>query len=378
MLTSNEQKEVLRMKRIVKTTGITLIALSCIFTLSLSGCSNKSQTDTADTSAGAADNPQLQALLRAEAAGLIDSGYSSKSNEADSGTATETHTDTDTSDNTVAKSEPEDNVNSTVSDNATPEAGTNTADPELSPSEPQVSNPASAEPDNSNSAHEVQTQPEELPPVEPEAQSAEPEPVAAEPTASPPEPEIPVSVPPAENKDVNSPEEDDSLTEEEALGSVTEPIDTNSYTVETTDTQLEISPPGSVEAHRFYVFAVKDNAGSEVGQIAVDRDTGEKFTYQGEGVIDTYDSFPLYDAKRESQTWEGNYKGPSSLWLTIHSVNEEGFEFAFSDGTSGHAVLSGDTAKSEDEELNFLLSEKIVTVAGKGLTGNYSPSDEEP
>ena len=163
------------------------------------------------------------------------------------------------------------------------------------------------------------------------------------------------------------------LTEHEALEQVAGVIDGEEYTVEATDETLTV---GTDEAsvRDYYVFAVTAAAENRaVGKVAVDCETGEKYNYLGDGVLDDYDTFPLYDAEAEQhKDWPGSYVSPAGVTLTITQEEETGIAYCFSDGTEGVAAVSGETAKSEDGTLNFLLAERIVTVAGGGVTGNYT------
>lgn len=168
--------------------------------------------------------------------------------------------------------------------------------------------------------------------------------------------------------------EDDSgmLSEEEAMGRVSAPLDEELYTVELTDETLSVGGEDG-QAHEYFVFAVSHAAGEPVGRIAIDRETGEKYYYLGDGVLEDYTSFPLYDAEAEEQAgWPGTYVNASGLSLTVTQEEEGAFAYAFSDGTEGTAAVTGETAKSADGEINFLLANKVVTVAGGGLTGNYT------
>ena len=110
-----------------------------------------------------------------------------------------------------------------------------------------------------------------------------------------------------------------------------------------------------------------------VGKVAVDCETGEKYHYLGDGVLEDYSTFPLYDAAAEREEgWPGKYVSPAGVTLEVAQDQEDSITYRFSDGTEGVAAVSGETAKSEDGTLNFLLAERIVTVAGGGVTGNYT------
>lgn len=161
------------------------------------------------------------------------------------------------------------------------------------------------------------------------------------------------------------------LSEQEAQQEVAGAVDTAQYTVEATEETLSVGTDAA-SAREYYVFQVSDSTGRTVGKVAVDRETGEKCHYLGDGVLDDYATFPLYDAEAEHEGWPGSYVSPAGVTLTITQEEENGFAYRFSDGTEGAAAVNGETAKSADEQMNFLLADGIVTVAGGGLTGNYT------
>lgn len=163
------------------------------------------------------------------------------------------------------------------------------------------------------------------------------------------------------------------LTEHEALEQVAGVIDGEEYTVEATDETLTVGTD-EASARDYYVFAVTAAAENRaVGKVAVDCETGEKYHYLGDGVLEDYSTFPLYDAAAEREEgWPGKYVSPAGVTLEVAQDQEDSITYRFSDGTEGAAAVSGETAKSEDGALNFLLAERIVTVAGGGLTGNYT------
>lgn len=163
------------------------------------------------------------------------------------------------------------------------------------------------------------------------------------------------------------------LTEHEALEQVAGVIDGEEYTVEATDETLTVGTD-EASARDYYVFAVTAAAGNRaVGKVAVDCETGEKYHYLGDGVLEDYSTFPLYDAAAErDEGWPGKYVSPAGGTLEVAQDQEDSITYRFSDGTEGVAAVSGETAKSEDGTLNFLLAERIITVAGGGVTGNYT------
>lgn len=161
------------------------------------------------------------------------------------------------------------------------------------------------------------------------------------------------------------------LSEQEALQQVAGAVDEAQYDVEATEETLSVGADAA-SAREYYVFVISDTTGRTVGKVAVDRETGEKYNYLGDGVLDDYTTFPLYDAEAEQHKgWPGSYVSPAGVTLTITQEEETGIVYCFSDGTEGTAAVNGETAKSADEQMNFLLADGIVTVAGGGLTGNY-------
>ncbi len=321
------------MKRII---SLGMLAALCLS--GLSGCAGNGTAEMTET----VGNTQLKALEQAEKAGLIGKTDNLKPLEKDKNQDPE------------QASQPQD-------------AAFQIAEPDTQPS---AYESAPAEPEPQAAEPEQKTPPDSNVKTQTETGEANPEP-----EPQPGESDGTAGSAMSEASEHDSEGDDKVITEEEALGSVKEPIDTEQYKIEPVDEYLEISPSDGGEKHRFYVFAVNDENGSEVGKIAVDSETGEKYTYHGEGTIDSYDSFPLYNSNAEARSWEGSYEGPSGLEMTISDVTEENFKFQFPDDVSGTAAISGDTAKSEDGEINFLLADGIITVAGGGFTGNYTASD---
>ncbi len=163
----------------------------------------------------------------------------------------------------------------------------------------------------------------------------------------------------------------EALTEDEALSAVTEPLDASKYTAAMTDEVLSIGADAA-EARAYFVVEVSETGGKAVGKVAVDQETGERYNYLGDGVLEDYATFPLYNPAVDGVGgWEGTYKGPVSILLEITRDTPDTLTYLFSDGTQGTATVTGETARSEDGDINFLLAENIVTVAGGGLTGNY-------
>lgn len=130
-----------------------------------------------------------------------------------------------------------------------------------------------------------------------------------------------------------------------------------------------------IEGHPYFLFEVRNSEGDLLGEIAVDRITGDKYHYLGETQFDSFETFPLSDAEEEPQIqWSGEYINANQLSLYVVQNDADKLIYRFSDGTEGTAYLSDNTAKSESEEnaILFLRSDEILTVVGEGVSGNYT------
>ena len=133
-----------------------------------------------------------------------------------------------------------------------------------------------------------------------------------------------------------------------------------------------------VAEHAYFVFEVSGAEGTPVGKAAVDRTTGEAYYYLGDGVLEDYTAFPLYDAAAsDRQSWAGVYLGENGSTLTVGQQEEGSITYAFSDGTQGEATVDGGTAVSVDGMLHFLLEQGIMTVAGGEQAGVYRLRPED-
>jgi len=183
------------------------------------------------------------------------------------------------------------------------------------------------------------------------------------------------------------------LEEAEASARIADTLHAGSYVITLTDDQLTV---GDDQEHEYFVFAVTDVGAAEpvsrvpsaadtdtdtlIGYVAVNRVTGELYYYLGDGVLEDYASFPLYDADAAwACRWVGTYQGPASMTLEVLQGTSEAFTYRFSDGTTGQAQLSSNTAKSTDPAISFLFADDTITVISEKLVGNYHlvPSTNE-
>ncbi len=164
--------------------------------------------------------------------------------------------------------------------------------------------------------------------------------------------------------------DDTLLDEDQAQSRVAEALREGQYAVSLAEDRLSVGSEDS--GRKYYIFDVRDDAGELLGQVAIDSESGKKYNYLGNGVLEDYDTFPLYDAsaERTEQSWQGVYADASGTELEISQSGDGLFDYRFSDGTAGSASVSGSTARSSDGAVNFLCADRVITVAGGHLTGN--------
>ena len=171
-------------------------------------------------------------------------------------------------------------------------------------------------------------------------------------------------------------EETRMLSEAQAQKQVLAPLSGTCSAVLTEETLSVCAADGA--EHAYFVFEVSGAEGTPVGKAAVDRTTGEAYYYLGDGVLEDYTAFPLYDAAAsDRQSWAGVYLGEDGSTLTVGQQEEGSITYAFSDGTQGEATVDGGTAVSVDGMLHFLLEQGIMTVAGGEQAGVYRLRPED-
>ncbi len=171
-------------------------------------------------------------------------------------------------------------------------------------------------------------------------------------------------------------EETRLLSEAQAQKQVLAPLSGTCSAVLTEETLSVCAADGA--EHAYFVFEVSGAEGTPVGKAAVDRTTGEAYYYLGDGVLEDYTAFPLYDAAvSDRQSWAGVYLGEDGSTLTVGQQEEGSITYAFSDGTQGEATVDGGTAVSVDGMLHFLLEQGIMTVAGGEQAGVYRLRPED-
>lgn len=127
-----------------------------------------------------------------------------------------------------------------------------------------------------------------------------------------------------------------------------------------------------------YLFRVFDGDKQEVGQVAIDKESGERHSYDGEKLL-PYSDFVLYDPSVDAVIdWNGKYTNGE---FTLELIQEDGhsFWFLFSDsGPEDVAQVTGNTAAYADGKLTFTMQEDGSLVVGgteTAFTGTYQPEE---
>ena len=167
-------------------------------------------------------------------------------------------------------------------------------------------------------------------------------------------------------------DEDFTLKESDAQSLVDEKLP-DGYTSEKSGTAEIADDAGTV--HNYYIFSVKDANGAEVGEMAVDTESGERMNYAGEGEVTEYSDFPLYDTTTDAECdWNGIWKNDSASVELMQEDNTT-FSFAFSDGTENVARIKGNTAATDAGDITFTYGEDgSLLVGGENstLSGTYT------
>lgn len=129
----------------------------------------------------------------------------------------------------------------------------------------------------------------------------------------------------------------------------------------------------------YALFTVADKDGKRVGTVAIDRESGDRYNYAGEGKLSEYSEFPLYDAATDAQCdWNGVFKN-GTLSVELMQADSTSFEFYFSDGGDGVARVKGNTAQTTDGKYTFTYDKQddgsaVLRIGGTDTAhaGNYT------
>ncbi len=165
------------------------------------------------------------------------------------------------------------------------------------------------------------------------------------------------------------------LTEDEAKALVTEKLPEG----------YQATASGTVESDQikkgatYALFAVADQDGKQVGTVAIDRESGDRYNYAGEGTLSEYSDFPLYDAATDAQCdWNGVFQN-GEISIELMQADSTSFEFYFSDSGDGVARVKGNTAQTTDGKYTFTYDEQddgsvVLRIGGTDTAhaGNYT------
>lgn len=173
---------------------------------------------------------------------------------------------------------------------------------------------------------------------------------------------------PVEQKDPAKTPTESELSMSDARRLLAETIDTEKYLLLDAKTNLE------VDGHRYYVFIVADRADSKaVGQVAVDKATGEKYNYEGEGHLGAYSDFSLYDPVVDAvYDWEGVFTDGSRT-LELLPMDAGSFEYLL-DERDGVARIEGGKAKDAENDIAFAWNEDGSLTLSGAAEGVFSPA----
>lgn len=168
---------------------------------------------------------------------------------------------------------------------------------------------------------------------------------------------LPVSEPGPAQSDAPVSESPD-LSVSDARGLLAETIDTDTYMILDGSTKAEIDGEG------YYVFLVAAKADNKpVGQVAVNKRTGEKFNYEGENKLSSYEDFQLYDPAVDAVVdWEGVFTDGERT-LELIPMDERSFEYMLDD-LVGVARGTGNTAEDEENGVTFTYEDGVITLSG--------------
>lgn len=161
----------------------------------------------------------------------------------------------------------------------------------------------------------------------------------------------------------------EALSMSDARRLLAEDIDTEAYMILDGGTKLE------VEGQSYYVFIVANREDNRVvGQLAVNKETGEKYNYEGEGILGDYSEFSLYDPKTDAAfDWEGVFTDGERT-IELLPIDGRSFEYVLGDRT-GVARIDGGTAKDEENDVTFSWDEDGKLVLLGGVEGAFTPEE---
>ena len=152
--------------------------------------------------------------------------------------------------------------------------------------------------------------------------------------------------------------ESPDMSVSDARNLLAETIDTDTYMILDGSTKVEVDGEG------YYVFLVAQKSdNTAVGQVAVNKRTGEKFNYAGENKLTDYSDFQLYDPATDAIVdWEGTFSDGTRT-LELIPMDERSFEYMLDD-QNGVARGMGNTATDEENNITFTYADGASTLSG--------------
>lgn len=165
------------------------------------------------------------------------------------------------------------------------------------------------------------------------------------------------------------PPESAALSVSDSRRLLAEDIDTDSYMILDGNTKLEVG------GESYYVFIVADRSDNKVvGQLAVNKKTGEKFNYEGQGVLSAYSEFSLYNAEVEADyNWEGTYTDGERT-VELLPMDDSSFEYTIGDVT-GAAQINVGKARDAENDITFSWDEGGNLVLIGAVVGTFAPAE---
>ncbi len=173
------------------------------------------------------------------------------------------------------------------------------------------------------------------------------------------------------NTVTQEPDVDVTLTEKDAQALVLEKLP-DGYTA-------EFAGNVSSDNHEYLVFQVKDAAGNDIGDVAIDTQSGERYNYEGEGYMSDYSNFALYDENQDAVCdWNGTFTKDAEHSVSLAQADSNSFEYSFTADKSGIARITGNTASDTNQTIRFIFtSETAIHIedTDEAYTGDYVLSE---
>lgn len=145
---------------------------------------------------------------------------------------------------------------------------------------------------------------------------------------------------------------------------------TGTYTDETAKKIDEKAENNEIK-YQYYLFSVSKENEPLVKELAVNKLSGEVFSYDVENKIQDYSQFPLYDENKDKKIkWEGRFLNDKNI-IEILPIDNNSFEFHITDADSKKEILvlaafaqqNKAECKDNDYTIYFELNDNKLTVS---------------